>query len=224
MPDALLCLRPQAPTGGSDGSSVNHLGFLVPDLRAAIARTGESGVPVVTASVVAAATEEMHWHADQGIHPAFVAGPDGMRVELMENADLSGPVPHHIHLSMSDEGGAQARHARHFGGQPGLGGRFRTADVPGEELTCSGSGGRRPAPRAECWTTSVSRSTACRRSAPGWWPPGWSLTCLATRMSRSAQEWRSSPIRGAPTSGRPRASTSRSRGTGAVRRRTGGGW
>ena len=36
FPNVHVMLRQQKPTGGSKGSSVDHLGFSVPDLRAAV--------------------------------------------------------------------------------------------------------------------------------------------------------------------------------------------
>ena len=66
---------------------------------------------------------------------AFAKGPDGVRVELMENKELDGIDSHHIHIFTDDDEATQAWYVKHFGGKPGTRGPFRKADVPGIELT-----------------------------------------------------------------------------------------
>ena len=66
---------------------------------------------------------------------AFAKGPDGVRVELMEDKALEGIDSHHIHIFTDDDEATQAWYVKHFGGKPGTRGPFRKADVPGIELT-----------------------------------------------------------------------------------------
>ena len=141
LPNMLLFLREQAPTGESDGSTVNHLGFRVPDLRAVVARLRAAGIEIVTTQVVAGAEADVHYNPDQDVHLAFAKGPDGMRVELMENKALAGITSHHIHVFTEDDAATQAWYVKHFGGAPGMRGRFRKADVPGIEVTFAPSDG-----------------------------------------------------------------------------------
>ncbi len=141
LPNALLLLRVQDPTGGSSGSTVEHLGFSVPDLRGIVPRLQAAGIPMVTAQVVAGCEGDIHYSADQNLHLAFAEAPDGMRVELMEDKALGGTVAHHIHIYTEDDASAQAWYAEHFEGKPGMRGRFRKVDVPGIELSFALSGG-----------------------------------------------------------------------------------
>src|ERR1700730_5620751 len=55
FPNVLIFFRPmQAPTGGSIGTTVNHIGFSVPDLRPVVAKIKANGFKMITADSVAA--------------------------------------------------------------------------------------------------------------------------------------------------------------------------
>jgi len=47
FPGVLVIFREQAPTGGTVGTVVNHVGFLVPNVQQAVARWKAAGVPVL---------------------------------------------------------------------------------------------------------------------------------------------------------------------------------
>jgi catechol 2,3-dioxygenase-like lactoylglutathione lyase family enzyme len=88
FPNVLVFLRRQPPTGGSEGSSVDHIGFSVPDLRAVLDRVKANGYRVVTSTVAPSSAR------------AFVTGPDGLKVELIEVKTQQAPsVLHHVHFS-----------------------------------------------------------------------------------------------------------------------------
>ena len=135
LPNTLLFLRAQEPTGESNGSTVNHLGFKVPDLHGLVPRLKAAGIDIVTTDVVAGATSDVHHNTDQDVYMAFAKGPDGVRVELMEDKALEDTDSHHIHIFTDDDEATQAWYVKHFGGKPGTRGPFRKADVPGIELT-----------------------------------------------------------------------------------------
>src|SRR5678815_1184425 len=55
FPNVLIFFRPmQAPTGGSIGTTVNHIGFSVPDLKPVVAKIKANGFKMITADSVAA--------------------------------------------------------------------------------------------------------------------------------------------------------------------------
>lgn len=141
LPDTLLFLRQQQPTGESNGSTVNHLGYRVPDLHGLAPRLKAAGFEMVTKDVVSGATQDVHYNESQDVYMAFVKGPDGIRVELMENKALDGIVSHHIHIFTEDDGATRDWYVKHFGGKPGMRGPFKKADVPGIELTFARSDG-----------------------------------------------------------------------------------
>jgi catechol 2,3-dioxygenase-like lactoylglutathione lyase family enzyme len=119
LPDTLLFLRQQQPTGESNGSTVNHLGYRVPDLHGLAPRLKAAGFEMVTKDVVSGATQDVHYNESQDVYMAFVKGPDGIRVELMENKALDGIVSHHIHIFTEDDGATRDWYVKHFGGKPG---------------------------------------------------------------------------------------------------------
>jgi hypothetical protein len=57
FPNALLFMNPGKPTGGSRGSTVNHLGFSVPNLRQTVDKLKAGGFKMVTASEAPAAVK-----------------------------------------------------------------------------------------------------------------------------------------------------------------------
>ena len=48
FPGVHVLLNEQVPTGGTRHTSVNHVGFKVPDLRAMVAKVREAGYPIVS--------------------------------------------------------------------------------------------------------------------------------------------------------------------------------
>ena len=139
--NALIFLREQVPMGGSNGSTVDHLGFAVPNIRGLVSRLQGAGVRIVTSEFVMDCRRDIHYSAEQGVFLAFAEGPDGMRVEFMEDQSLEGVVGHHVHIYTEDDANAQAWYVEHLGGEPGMRGRFKKVDVPGIELSFAPSVG-----------------------------------------------------------------------------------
>ena len=55
FPNVFLFFRPmQAPTGGTIGTTVNHVGFSVPDLKPVVAKLKANGFKMITSDSVAA--------------------------------------------------------------------------------------------------------------------------------------------------------------------------
>lgn len=144
LPNMLLFLREQAPTGESNGSAVNHLGFRVPDLQGLVSELKAAGIEMVTTQVVSDADGDVHFNPATKVYMAFARGPDGMRVELIEDKSTDGIDSHHIHIFTADDGAARDWYVKHFGGKPGTRGPFKKADVPGIELTFAKADGVAP--------------------------------------------------------------------------------
>jgi catechol 2,3-dioxygenase-like lactoylglutathione lyase family enzyme len=133
FPNAVVFLNQgpgtQPPTGGSVGTVVNHYGFLVPDVQAAMAKWKAAGVPVEPGG---------NGRKDQ----AFVTTPDGMRIEILEDKAQTVPIKnHHIHFSLPESEIPKARdwYAKTFGGKPGMRGTNVATDLPGVNLSFSKS-------------------------------------------------------------------------------------
>ncbi len=110
-----------APTGGSEGSTVHHLGFAVKDVAAVKAKL--DALHVENAAVNGNAKQIM------------VKFPEKVTVELTEDPALPTAVAmHHIHLSTPDPEKLRAWYVKMFGARPGTRGSFLAAFIPGGEL------------------------------------------------------------------------------------------
>ena len=145
FPGVLIATTEQAPTGGTKGTTVNHLGFSVPSVRAMLDKVDAAGFSIVTREELppALAVENQMAHiADQDTYVAFVMGPDDVKIELFESRGQMEPIAlHHVHFASEakDVDAMQAWYAKMFGADPGMRGSFKDADLPGVNLTFQGS-------------------------------------------------------------------------------------
>jgi len=129
LPGVVVLVQKIDPSGGTDGSVVNHVGFKVRDLSAMLAKIDAAQFKVLTKN-------------DQQV---MFLGPDELKVELTADPTLSDPVvSHHIHFYTSSVGEMQKWYAETFGAIPGKRGRFEAADLPGVNLTFAASSGSPP--------------------------------------------------------------------------------
>lgn len=145
FPNVLIFFRPmQAPTGGTRGTTVNHIGFSVPDLRRMVDRIKANGFQMITRTEVAAGREVKDDIAAPqqpgGASIAFALGPDDVKVELVENRQQTAPIAlHHVHFFNPRNAEMQAWYVKTFGAKPRTGGPFPAADLPGVVLNFSPS-------------------------------------------------------------------------------------
>ena len=131
-----VLLSPQVPTGGSKGSTVNHIGFLVPDVRAMVDKLKAAGYPIITQAEVSGAEGEIAHIANQNTHIAFVMAPDDLKVEFLEDKSQKEPIlSHHVHFAAPNLDEMKALYVKVFGAKPGRRGSFEAADIPGVNLT-----------------------------------------------------------------------------------------
>lgn len=143
FPNVFIVTTAQAPTGGTKGTSVNHIGFSFPSVAATLATVRAAGYPIVTREELPpalAVENDMAHIADQDTFIAFVMGPDDVKVELFEDRDQTAPIAlHHVHFAAQDVGAMQAWYAKTFGAMAGMRGSFQDATLPGVSLTFSPS-------------------------------------------------------------------------------------
>ncbi len=122
FPGVLIALRKGAPSGGTDGSIVDHLGFKTKNLDETKAKLVAAGASIV---------REM-----PDTRQAFIMFPDAIKVEFTEDTTLTQPiVHHHIHFASNQLDEMRAWYAATFGAVPGMRGRFKAADLPGVNLS-----------------------------------------------------------------------------------------
>jgi catechol 2,3-dioxygenase-like lactoylglutathione lyase family enzyme len=146
FPNVFLFFRPmQAPTGGTIGSTVNHIGFSVPDLKPMVARIKANGFKMITSDSVAATvkvTDDIA-AASPTTNIAFALGPEDVKVELVEVKAQAAPIQlHHVHFFGQQQAEMQAWYAKTFGAEqrplaPGQ--AFMTDVLPGVTLSFSAS-------------------------------------------------------------------------------------
>jgi catechol 2,3-dioxygenase-like lactoylglutathione lyase family enzyme len=110
-----------APADGTDGSSVNHFGFLVKNAAEMKARLTAAGVTFAM---------------DRPENHQFIAVfPEKVRVEFTEDSSLKTPMAfHHIHVATTDQESLRAWYVKIFGATAGQRGTFPAAKLPGGEV------------------------------------------------------------------------------------------
>ena len=143
FPNVLIFFRATAPTGGSRGTTVNHIGFSVPNLRQAVDKIKANGFRMITATE--APGREVKDDIAGPLQPggasiAFAQGPDDLKVELVEVKAQAIPITlHHVHFFNPKNLDMRAWYVKTFGAKPRDGGAFPAADLPGVALNFSPS-------------------------------------------------------------------------------------
>ena len=147
FPNVLIFFRPmQAPTGGTRGTTVNHIGFGVPNLRQAVDKIKANGFQMITKTELPAGREVKDDISPPpqagGAAIAFAQGPEDVKVELVEVKDQKAPIAlHHVHFFNAKNTEMEAWYIKTFGAKARstTGGTFVTADLPGVALNFSPS-------------------------------------------------------------------------------------
>jgi catechol 2,3-dioxygenase-like lactoylglutathione lyase family enzyme len=121
MPGAVILFKAAAPSGPTEGSTVNHVGVLVPSIEGYPAKLDALGL-----------TYTKNANGKQ----IMINGPDGLKLELSADPSITGPVAfHHIHFYTADPLAIQAWYAAKFGAKPGKRAQWEAGDLPGANLT-----------------------------------------------------------------------------------------
>src|SRR5688572_32331521 len=119
-----LVLNDEKGDGGTEGSVVNHVGFIVDNVQQRGAQWKAAGVNVLPGN-------------NNRVDQAFVVTPDGVRMEILEDKTQGVPIRHeHVHLSVTEAEipKAQAWYARVFGGRPATRNNNPVVDLPGVQI------------------------------------------------------------------------------------------
>ena len=119
FPNVLIFLNARAPNGPTKGSSLNHIGFSVPNLRRVVDRVKANGFRMVTAEEAPAGVTVKDDIGVTGSGIAYALGPDGVKVELLQVDGQSAPiVHHHIHFFGDQPAEMRAWYMKVFGATP----------------------------------------------------------------------------------------------------------
>ncbi len=143
LPNVIIVFTERAPTGGSKGTTVNHVGFFVPSVRKMIDKVKAAGYPIITREelpATQAVTDDIAYIEATKSNVAFTMAPDNTKVEFVENPSQAAPVAnHHVHFATQDVDAMKAWYVKTFGAKGGMRGTFQAADLPGVNLTFSPS-------------------------------------------------------------------------------------
>jgi catechol 2,3-dioxygenase-like lactoylglutathione lyase family enzyme len=130
LPRLLIVLTERAPTGGSQGSVLDHFGFKVRDIEAILERWRAAGYEVQSGFTGA-----------EGFPNAYLIGPDGLRIELQEDTTQDVAVMgHHVHFFTPEFEELLPWYVETFGVVPFQRGTIATtANAPGLNLSFGGS-------------------------------------------------------------------------------------
>ena len=119
FPHVFLFMRAQAPKGGgSKGTSLNHVGFSVPDVQVMVDRVKAGGYKVVTREEAAPNQQVVGDLAllGGGVRIAFVMAPDDVKVEFVEARQQKEPIAlHHLHFFTHQPAEMRAWYEKVFG-------------------------------------------------------------------------------------------------------------
>jgi predicted enzyme related to lactoylglutathione lyase len=148
IPNALIFFAARPATGGTKGTTFDHIGLSVPNLRAVLDRVKAAGFTVVT---TAEAPPNVKVVDDIGVVDAggvtgigYVLGPDDVKIELVEMKAQQEPVAnHHLHFFGEKQAEMQAWYVKTFGAQnrPAPNPTMMSAGLPGLGMNFSQSAG-----------------------------------------------------------------------------------
>jgi Glyoxalase/Bleomycin resistance protein/Dioxygenase superfamily len=120
LPGVLYLMRKGDNKGGTEGSSVEYVGYKVKNLKDTLAKMDAAGF-----KPIAGATKSQ----------AFLLTPDAIKVRLTEDRSLSTPVASDmIQMDVSNVKEAQAWYQKWFGAKLVKDGKETVADIPGHRI------------------------------------------------------------------------------------------
>ena len=125
-----LILGNETGEGGTVGSVVNHVGFIVDNVQKRTAEWKAAGVKVLPGGALPNG-------GGNRLDQAFVETPDGVRMEILEDKTQAVPIRNeHIHMSLTEAEipKAQAWYAKTFGGKAGTRNNAPVVDIPGVQI------------------------------------------------------------------------------------------
>ena len=135
FPDVFLFLRVQKPTGPTRGTTLDHIGFAVPDVPAIAAKAVANGYALTVGREPGPGQTVSPPTAGNYGRFAYLVGPDGVKVELVTSSERNAPpiTHHHVHFVNKKYVEMQQWYMKAFNAtlRPGQTDYFIGADLPG---------------------------------------------------------------------------------------------
>jgi catechol 2,3-dioxygenase-like lactoylglutathione lyase family enzyme len=120
FPGVLFLMRKGEPKGGTEGSTIEYIGFKVKDLKESLAKWAAADIKPMPG---ATATQ------------AFLMGPDDVKVRITEDRTLATPIAADmIKMNVPDVAAAQAWYEKWFGAKLAKHGAETVAEIPGANI------------------------------------------------------------------------------------------
>ncbi len=131
FPGVFVTLRQGEPTGGTVGSTINHIGFNVQQMSEWLPKWQAAGLEIETT---------------RRPTQIYLMAPEGVRVEILEDPNVAESLQfHHVHFYVVEPLETQSWYQQMLGAVPGRRAIFDAGDLPGVNLTFSGSDTALPA-------------------------------------------------------------------------------
>ncbi len=125
IPGTLLVFRQQGPTGGTEGTAMDHFGLKVPNLANALAAWRAAGYEV-----------QSEFTGTEGFPNAYLQAPDGVKIELQQDVDLPHKASaYHLHFYGMDHMKLLDWYVDTFAAFKRKRGHHDAANLPGINLT-----------------------------------------------------------------------------------------
>jgi hypothetical protein len=133
IPGLVVLFRQQRPTGPSEGTTINHLGLKLQKLADFTARFDRAGLKYDPPRIGREQTPQ-----------TYVTGPDGFRMELVEDARIPAPaVSHHLHYWLEHPLDVKKWYVQKLLLRPTMRGPYESGDLPGMNLTMAPLGSQK---------------------------------------------------------------------------------
>ena len=125
IPGFVILFRPQAPTGPHEWTTINHMWLKVQKLSYAMARWDKGGYKYDPPRIGREKTPK-----------TYVTGPEGFRMEIVEDPALPAPaMGHHLHYWMADGEAVKKWYVDTLHLESTYRGPYPAGDVPGMNFT-----------------------------------------------------------------------------------------
>ena len=120
FPGVLFLMRKGDPKGGTEGSTIEYIGFKVRDLKESLAKWAAAGIAPLPG---------------QTAKQVFLMAPDDVKVGITEDKSLTTPIAMDmVRMVVPDVAAAQAWYEKWFGAKPVKDGKETVAGIPGGNI------------------------------------------------------------------------------------------
>ena len=120
FPGVLFLMRKGDPKGGTEGSTIEYIGFKVRNLKESLAKWEAAGIQPLPGGTAA---------------QAFLMAPDDVKVRIAEDRALATPIAaDQIKMVVPDPAAAQAWYEKWFGAKLAKHGRETVGEIPGANI------------------------------------------------------------------------------------------